>query len=76
MKSPAGPRPGLIIPNTSQPNQYHERQISLDKFVGPRWTLCSQSRYPSTLQITRPSAMPYQEFSNLKKDANFRIVMT
>lgn len=64
---PANPRPGLIIPDPFQPNQYRERQTPLDKFFRPRRSLGSQSRYPCTLQITRPSAMPHQEFSNLTK---------
>ena len=68
VKPPADPRPGLIIPDPFQPNQYHERQTPVAKFFRPRRTLGSQSRYPSTLQITRPSAMPHQEFSNLTKE--------
>lgn len=62
------PGPGLILPDPFQPNQYHERQTPLDKFFRPRRPLGSQSRYPSTLQITRPSAMPHQEFSDLTKE--------
>lgn len=65
---PADPGSKLIIPDPFQPNQYHERQNPVANFFRPRRTLGSQSRYPSTLQITRPSAMPHQEFSNLTKE--------
>lgn len=63
-----GSRPGLIRPDPFQPNQYRDEwQTPRNPYYRMRRPFGSQPKHPSTLQITRPTVMPHEEFSSLTK---------